>query len=152
MIWETLVPPGYSLCSPSPGDGCASQGAQADPASGKRFLDCTGVFKTKKKLAFSTFKCSDDENGMWTLSAHSLTHYKLYNDTHHMMCLYTCAHCVCTKILCTHLQPLLQHTHPHTYAHTHIPMPTPTHIQTILFMWRLRAGSVEQVLINAFFF
>ena len=58
------MPPFYSLCSPTPGDDCAPQGAHAAPASGKGFLDCTGVSKTEKKLVFATFKGSDVENGM----------------------------------------------------------------------------------------
>lgn len=69
------VPSFYSLCSPTPGDGCVAQGAQAALASGKGFLDGSGVSKTEKKFVLSTFEGSDDENGMWTLfhSTHSLT-------------------------------------------------------------------------------
>ena len=57
------MPPFYStLCSPTPGDDCA---VQADPASGKECLDCSGVSKTKKKLVLFPFNGSDVENGMW---------------------------------------------------------------------------------------
>ena len=56
--------PFYSLCSPTPGDDCVAQGAQAAPASGKGFLDYSGVSKTGKDLVLSAFKGSDDENGM----------------------------------------------------------------------------------------
>ena len=48
---------------------------------------------------------------MVAVSAHSLTHCKLCHDTYHMMHLYTCADVCVQKSVCTHLQPLLQHTH-----------------------------------------
>ena len=66
--------------------------------------------------------------------------------THTTWCVYIHVHIVCVQKSYVHIFNLYSNTP------THIPMPTPTHIQTILFMWRLRAGSVEQVLINAFFF